>query len=114
MVSLFSFLIVIGICVVSHEMGHYLMARWRGVQVHEFSFGMGPALWSRRKGETLWAVRALPIGGFVRFRFETTRPEFHKSSSVMFVLHLTTDHGINSMRIRMLWGFRALKHPYSN
>ena len=66
MVSLFSFLVVIGICVVSHEMGHYLMARWRGVQVHEFSFGMGPALWSRRKGETLWAVRALPIGGFVR------------------------------------------------
>lgn len=66
MVSLFSFIIVIGICVISHELGHYAMARWRGVQVHEFSFGMGPALWSRRMGETLWSVRALPIGGFVR------------------------------------------------
>lgn len=37
-----------------------------GIQVHEFSFGMGPALWEKRSGETVWAIRALPVGGFVR------------------------------------------------
>ena len=38
--------------------------------IHEFSFGMGPAIWSRKKGETLWSFRALPIGGFVKLKGE--------------------------------------------
>ncbi len=66
MVSLLAFLVVIGICVLSHEAGHFLMARWRGVKVHEFAFGMGPALFRRKWGETEYAFRAFPIGGFVR------------------------------------------------
>ena len=66
MLSLLAFLVVIAICVVSHEWGHYFTARLMGIQVHEFSFGMGPALWEKRSGETVWAIRALPIGGFVR------------------------------------------------
>lgn len=70
MTSLISFLIVISICVISHEGGHYLAAKWRGVLVHEFSFGMGPVLWSRKRGDTLWSVRAFPIGGFVRLEGE--------------------------------------------
>ncbi|NLX84494.1 MAG: site-2 protease family protein [Synergistaceae bacterium] len=70
MISIISFLIVISICVISHEGGHYLAARWRNVLIHEFSFGMGPALWSRNKGETLWSVRALPIGGYVKLEGE--------------------------------------------
>lgn len=65
-----SFLIVISICVISHEGGHYLSARWRNVLIHEFSFGMGPAIFSRQKGETLWSVRAFPVGGFVRLEGE--------------------------------------------
>lgn len=66
MISLLAFLLVIGVCVVIHEGGHYLAAVWRNVQVHEFAFGMGPRLWSRRKNGTLWSIRAFPIGGFVR------------------------------------------------
>ena len=58
MISLISFLIVIGICVISHEGGHFLAARFRGVLVHEFSFGMGPELWHRKKGETQYSFRA--------------------------------------------------------
>lgn len=53
-------------CVVIHEGGHYLAAIWRNVQVHEFAFGMGPRLFSRRKNGTLWSIRLFPIGGFVR------------------------------------------------
>lgn len=65
-----SFLIVISICVIFHEGGHYLTAKWRNVLVHEFAFGMGPAVWSKKKGETLWSLRAFPIGGFVRLEGE--------------------------------------------
>lgn len=79
MISLISFLIVISICVISHEGGHYLSARWRNVLIHEFSFGMGPAVWSRQKGETLWSVRAFPIGGFVRLEGEDSSEEEPKS-----------------------------------
>lgn len=66
MVSLLSFLLVIGVCVVIHEGGHYFAAIWRKVQVHEFAFGMGPRLFSRRRNGTLWSIRLFPIGGFVR------------------------------------------------
>ncbi|MDR1915594.1 MAG: RIP metalloprotease RseP [Synergistaceae bacterium] len=72
--SVISFLIVIGICVIIHEGGHYLAAIWRNVQVHEFAFGMGPVLFSRRRKGTLWSVRALPIGGFVRMEGEEDEP----------------------------------------
>lgn len=65
-ISLLAFLLVIGICVVIHEGGHYLTAVWRNVQVHEFAFGMGPALFSKRRNGTLWSIRIFPIGGFVR------------------------------------------------
>lgn len=66
MVSLLAFLFVIGVCVIIHEGGHYLAAVWRKVQVHEFAFGMGPRLASKRRGDTLWSFRLFPIGGFVR------------------------------------------------
>lgn len=75
MINLLSFLIVISICVISHEGGHYISARWRGVLIHEFSFGMGPSLWSRQKGETLWSLRAFPIGGFVKLEGEDSSEE---------------------------------------
>ncbi|MDY9921921.1 MAG: M50 family metallopeptidase [Synergistota bacterium] len=75
MISIISFLIVISICVISHEGGHYLSARWRNVLIHEFSFGMGPAVWKRQKGETLWSLRAFPIGGFVRLEGEDASSE---------------------------------------
>ncbi|MGI6252078.1 MAG: M50 family metallopeptidase [Aminivibrio sp.] len=66
MSSLLSFILVIGICVVAHEYGHYLTARLFGVQVHEFAFGMGPVIYSRKGKHNLWSVRIFPVGGFVR------------------------------------------------
>ncbi len=65
-VSIVSFACVIAICVIVHEMGHFLTARAAGVHVHEFSLGFGPVLASRMRGATMWAVRAIPLGGFVR------------------------------------------------
>lgn len=50
--------------VIVHEWGHYITAKKCGVLVHEFAVGMGPVLWSTKKGETVYSIRLLPIGGF--------------------------------------------------
>jgi len=65
-ISALSFLLVIAICVLSHESGHFMMARLFKVQVHEFAFGMGPVLARFDRGTTAWSIRLIPIGGFVR------------------------------------------------
>lgn len=65
---LLAFLLVIGILVVIHELGHYLVARWCGVRILCFSVGFGPTVWKRKFGldQTEWAIAALPLGGYVR------------------------------------------------
>ncbi|MEY8386565.1 M50 family metallopeptidase [Oscillospiraceae bacterium 38-13] len=55
---------IFGFLVAIHELGHFLAARLCGVRVNEFSIGMGPAVWHRQWGETRYALRALPVGGF--------------------------------------------------
>ena len=57
-------IIAFGILVGIHEFGHFIAAKTLGVKVNEFSIGMGPALWKKQKGETLYALRCLPIGGY--------------------------------------------------
>ena len=52
------------IMIFPHELGHFIAARKCDVQVNEFAFGMGPALWKKQKGETLYSIRLFPIGGF--------------------------------------------------
>lgn len=47
-----------------HELGHFITAKACGIKVNEFSLGMGPAVLKKQKGETLYAIRLLPIGGF--------------------------------------------------
>lgn len=57
-------MIALGVLIMIHEFGHFMAARAMGVRVNEFAIGMGPKLFSKRKGETLYTIRALPIGGF--------------------------------------------------
>ena len=66
--TILAFLLVLGILVVVHELGHYLAARWCGVKVLRFSVGMGRIVWSRRFGraQTGMAVSLLPQGGYVK------------------------------------------------
>ena len=65
-ILLFSFLIFI------HELGHFVAAKLSGVQVNEFSMFMGPAIWKKQKGETLYAIRTIPIGGYCAMEGEDT------------------------------------------
>ena len=57
-------ILIFGLLIAVHELGHFLAAKASGVQVNEFSIGMGPEIWSRTSGETQYSLRLLPIGGF--------------------------------------------------
>lgn len=59
-------IVVFGIVIFIHELGHFLAAKWAGVYAPRFSVGFGPALWRRRRGETEYILAAVPLGGYVR------------------------------------------------
>ncbi len=62
--------LVFGLLILSHEAGHFFTAIWAGIKVHEFSIGMGPALYKKQFEKCLFCIRALPIGGFVQMEGE--------------------------------------------
>ena len=62
--NIIAFIFAIGIIILIHEAGHFYCAKKAGILCHEFSIGMGPVLWQKRKGETMISIRAIPIGGF--------------------------------------------------
>ncbi|HSK23559.1 MAG TPA: site-2 protease family protein, partial [Egicoccus sp.] len=51
-----------------HELGHFLTARWFGMRADRYFLGFGPTLWSTRRGETEYGVKAFPLGGFVTIK----------------------------------------------
>ncbi|MGD9788072.1 MAG: RIP metalloprotease RseP [Sulfuricellaceae bacterium] len=73
MTTLWAFIVVIGVLIVAHELGHYWAARWCGVKVLRFSIGFGKPLFSWKVGadRTEWAVAAFPLGGYVKMLDET-------------------------------------------
>ena len=77
-ILLFSLLIFL------HELGHFMVAKLSGVQVNEFSMFMGPAIWKKQIGETLYSVRCIPIGGYCAMEGEDGGSDdprsFHKAA----------------------------------
>lgn len=72
-ILIFSFLIFV------HELGHFVCAKLSGVQVNEFSMFMGPVIWKRQKGETLYSIRCIPIGGFCAMEGEDSETDNPRS-----------------------------------
>ena len=70
LITAIKFIILIGFLVVIHEGGHFLVAKLCKVKVNEFSVGFGPKLLGKRKGETLYSLRAVPLGGYVMLEGE--------------------------------------------
>lgn len=66
MTTIISFLVVLGILVIVHEFGHFIVARWCGVQVETFSVGFGPKIASKKVGPTEYCLSMIPLGGYVR------------------------------------------------
>jgi len=73
--SIFSAIIVLGILVFAHELGHFLLAKKLGVGVLTFSLGFGPKLIGRKIGETQYQISAVPLGGFVKLIGENPEEE---------------------------------------
>lgn len=60
-----------------HELGHYLTARWSGMKVTEFFIGFGPRIWSFRRGETEYGLKAIPAGAYVKVIGMNSLDDFH-------------------------------------
>ena len=69
-VSIILFVLIFGLIVISHEFGHFLLAKKNGIRVLEFAVGMGPTLFSFQKGETKYSLKAFPLGGACMFEGE--------------------------------------------
>ncbi|MCS5349418.1 RIP metalloprotease RseP [Staphylococcus aureus] len=66
LITIIAFIIVFGVLVTVHEYGHMFFAKRAGIMCPEFAIGMGPKIFSFRKNETLYTIRLLPVGGYVR------------------------------------------------
>src|SRR3989338_7788438 len=81
MTTLVSFLVVLGILVFIHELGHFIVAKLSGVGVLKFSLGFGPKLLGIKRGETEYLISALPLGGYVKMVGEATGEEVSQEDS---------------------------------
>ena len=70
LINLILFILILTVIVAFHEFGHFLFAKIFGVYVYEYSIGMGPKIWGKKKGETDYSIRAIPIGGFCQLAGE--------------------------------------------
>ena len=70
-----SFVVALGVLVFVHELGHFAIAKRLGVLVQRFSIGFGPVIFSRNRGETEYAVSAIPMGGYVKMLGEEDEDE---------------------------------------
>lgn len=69
------FLVVLGVLIFFHELGHFLAAKYFGVKVLKFSLGFGPKLVGKKMGETEYLISALPLGGYVKMLGESADEE---------------------------------------
>ncbi|WP_283678683.1 RIP metalloprotease RseP [Lentilactobacillus sp. Marseille-Q4993] len=90
------FIIVFGIIVISHEFGHYYMAKKSGIMVREFSVGMGPKLVYYRKNNTTFTLRLLPLGGYVRMAGDADEDDEIKPGTPVSV-QIGSDNKITSI-----------------
>lgn len=70
MQTVIAFIIIFGALVFFHELGHFIFAKRAGILCREFAIGFGPKVFSHKRGETVYTIRLLPIGGFVRMAGE--------------------------------------------
>ena len=64
-IAIIAFIIVLSLIIIIHEGGHFFFAKKAKILCYEFSLGMGPVIYQKRKGETVYSLRAIPLGGYV-------------------------------------------------
>ena len=70
LLSIIVFILLLGVLVFVHELGHFVVAKWTGMRVDEFALGFPPRLFGVKRGDTTYAINALPLGGYVRIHGE--------------------------------------------
>ncbi len=70
LIAIAAFIIILLVLVIAHEFAHFITAKSRGVGIIEFGVGFPPRIWGIKRGETLYSINALPIGGFVKLAGE--------------------------------------------
>jgi len=75
LITIIAAVFIFGILILAHELGHFAIAKFSGVAVEEFAIGMGPKIFSTEKNNTLYSIRAFPIGGFVKMLGEEEEVE---------------------------------------
>lgn len=81
LITILKVVFLLGFLIFIHEGGHFLVAKLCKVKVNEFAIGFGPTIWHRNKGETKYALRLIPLGGFVSMEGEEERSEAEGSFS---------------------------------
>ena len=86
MITLLIFILILGVLVLVHESGHFIVAKKSGLTVEEFGFGFPPRVFSWKSGETIYSINLLPLGGFVKILGENdgeiSNPKSFASTSV--------------------------------
>lgn len=70
LLNLIIFILILSILVFVHELGHFAVAKWTGMRVDEFGIGFPPRMFTRKKGDTLYSLNWVPLGGFVKIHGE--------------------------------------------
>ena len=80
-ISAIKIIFLLGFLIFIHELGHFTVAKWCKVKVNEFAIGFGPTIWKKQGKETKYAIRLIPLGGFVSMEGEDERSEDSRSFS---------------------------------
>jgi regulator of sigma E protease len=70
LLTIITFVVILGLLVFVHELGHFAMARRFGIKVDEFGFGFPPRIFGIKKGDTIYSINWIPLGGFVKIKGE--------------------------------------------
>lgn len=86
LLTLIVFILILGLLIIAHEFGHFIVAKLSGIKVLEFAFGFPPTLWKRKKGDTLYLLNLIPIGGYVKMLGEeetVNQPKSYTTKSTL-------------------------------
>ncbi len=89
-------ILILGFLVLSHEFGHFIVAKKSGVKVEEFGIGYPPKIWGIKKGETVYSINAIPFGGFVRLYGEDEEDEKYLKDPRSFNAKSTTSRALTA------------------
>ena len=99
LITAIKFIFLLGFLVLIHEGGHFIVAKLCKVRVHEFAIGFGPNLIKKKIGDTVYALRAIPLGGFVRMEgeeeYSDSEDSFSKKSIPKRIAIVVAGGGVN-------------------